>query len=112
MAIGYIQKQKAIAPDKPFFVYFATAPRTRRITGRRMIAKYQGHSITGWDTLREATFARQKAPRRGTAGLRALQGLRDMLRRGTMATALRRCSRARWRSTPVPRVFANHHWPA
>ena len=34
-AIKWIGQQKMLAPDKPFFVYFAPAPPTRRITCRR-----------------------------------------------------------------------------
>jgi arylsulfatase A-like enzyme len=60
-AIGYIHQQKAIAPDKPFFVYFAPgATHAPHHVPKDWIAKYKGQFDQGWDTLREETFARQK----------------------------------------------------
>jgi arylsulfatase len=42
-AIGWIGQQKALIPDKPFFIYFAPARRTRRITCPKEWAdKYKG----------------------------------------------------------------------
>jgi arylsulfatase len=61
-AIGYIHQQKAIAPDKPFFVYFAPgATHAPHHVPKDWIAKYKGQFDQGWDRLREETFARQKA---------------------------------------------------
>jgi arylsulfatase A-like enzyme len=61
-AIGYIHQQKAIAPDKPFFVYFAPgATHAPHHVPKDWIAKYKGQFDQGWDKLREETFARQKA---------------------------------------------------
>ena len=34
-AIEWVRNQKAVAPDKPFFLYYARAPRTLRITQKR-----------------------------------------------------------------------------
>jgi arylsulfatase A-like enzyme len=60
-AIGYIHQQKAIAPDKPFFVYFAPgATHAPHHVPKDWIAKYKGKFDQGWDNLREETFARQK----------------------------------------------------
>jgi arylsulfatase len=60
-AIGYIHQQKAIAPDKPFFVYFAPgATHAPHHVPKDWIAKYKGQFDQGWDTLREETFARQQ----------------------------------------------------
>jgi arylsulfatase A-like enzyme len=60
-AIGYIRQQKSIAPDKPFFVYFAPgATHAPHHVPKEWIAKYKGRFDTGWDALREETFARQK----------------------------------------------------
>jgi arylsulfatase A-like enzyme len=60
-AIAYIHQQKAIAPDKPFFVYFAPgATHAPHHVPKDWIAKYKGKFDQGWDALREATFARQK----------------------------------------------------
>ena len=60
-AIGYIRQQKAIAPDKPFFIYFAPgATHAPHHVPKDWVAKYKGKFDQGWDTLREETFARQK----------------------------------------------------
>jgi arylsulfatase len=61
-AIGWISQQKALAPDKPFFVYFAPgATHAPHHVPREWADKYNGRFDAGWDTLREETFARQKA---------------------------------------------------
>jgi arylsulfatase len=60
-AIGYIHQQKSIAPDKPFFVYFAPgATHAPHHVPKDWIEKYKGKFDQGWDKLREETFARQK----------------------------------------------------
>ncbi|HEY2558096.1 MAG TPA: sulfatase-like hydrolase/transferase [Caldimonas sp.] len=60
-AIAYIRQQKSIAPDKPFFVYFAPgATHAPHQVPPDWIAKYKGQFDQGWDQLREETFARQK----------------------------------------------------
>jgi arylsulfatase A-like enzyme len=61
-AIAWIHQQKAIAPDKPFFMYFAPgATHAPHHVPTEWIAKYKGQFDRGWDKLREETFARQKA---------------------------------------------------
>jgi arylsulfatase A-like enzyme len=60
-AIGWIRQQKALAPDKPFFVYFAPgATHAPHHVPKDWIAKYTGKFDQGWDRVREETFARQK----------------------------------------------------
>jgi arylsulfatase len=60
-AIGYIRQQKAIAPDKPFFVYFAPgATHAPHHVPPDWIDRYKGKFDQGWDKLREEIFARQK----------------------------------------------------
>jgi arylsulfatase len=60
-AISWIQTQKAIAPDKPFFVYFAPgATHAPHHVPQDWIAKYKGKFDQGWDKVREQTLARQK----------------------------------------------------
>jgi len=60
-AIGWIRQQKSIAPDKPFFVYFAPgATHAPHHVPKDWIAKYKGKFDQGWDKLREEIFARQK----------------------------------------------------
>jgi len=61
-AIAWIHQQKAMAPDKPFFIYFAPgATHAPHHVPEEWIAKYKGKFDQGWDTLREETFARQKS---------------------------------------------------
>ncbi len=60
-AIQWIQTQQSIAPDKPFFAYFATgATHAPHHAPKAWIDRYKGKFNQGWDKLREETFARQK----------------------------------------------------
>jgi arylsulfatase len=60
-AIDWISQQKALMPDKPFFVYFAPgATHAPHHVRPEWSDKYQGQFDDGWDALRERTFARQK----------------------------------------------------
>jgi len=60
-AIKWIQQQKALMGDKPFFVYFAPgATHAPHHVPEEWSAKYKGRFGQGWDRLREETFARQK----------------------------------------------------
>ena len=60
-AIGWIGRQKALIPDKPFFVYFAPgATHAPHHVPKEWADKYKGKFDGGWDKLREETFARQK----------------------------------------------------
>jgi arylsulfatase A-like enzyme len=60
-AIGWIGQQKALAPDKPFFVYFAPgATHAPHHVPQAWADKYKGKFDAGWDVLREQTFARRK----------------------------------------------------
>jgi arylsulfatase len=59
-AIAWIEFQKAITPDKPFFVYFAPgAVHAPHHVPKDWIAKWKGKFDMGWDKLREETLARQ-----------------------------------------------------
>jgi arylsulfatase A-like enzyme len=61
-AIAWIGQQKALVPDKPFFVYFAPgATHAPHHVPKAWADKYKGKFDQGWDRLREETFARQKA---------------------------------------------------
>jgi arylsulfatase len=61
-AIAWVRQQKALVPDKPFFCYFAPgATHAPHHVPRSWIERYRGRFDEGWDALREATFARQKA---------------------------------------------------
>jgi arylsulfatase len=60
-SIAWIKAQKAIYPDKPFFIYWAPgATHAPHQVPAEWIAKYKGKFDDGWDALRERTFARQK----------------------------------------------------
>jgi arylsulfatase A-like enzyme len=60
-AVSWVRQQKALMPDKPFFVYFAPgATHAPHHVPKEWIEKYQGTFDDGWDALRERTFARQK----------------------------------------------------
>ena len=60
-AIAWVRQQKALRPDKPFFVYFAPgATHTPHHVPKEWADRYQGRFDQGWDRLREETFARQK----------------------------------------------------
>jgi len=60
-AINWIGQQKALIPDKPFFVYFAPgATHAPHHVPKEWADKYKGKFNQGWDKLREETFARQK----------------------------------------------------
>ena len=60
-AISWMRTQKSIAPDKPFFIYFAPgATHAPHHVSKEWIEKYKGKFAHGWDKQREITFARQK----------------------------------------------------
>jgi arylsulfatase len=60
-AINWIGQEKALMPDKPFFVYFAPgANHAPHHVPKEWADKYKGKFDQGWDKLREETFARQK----------------------------------------------------
>jgi arylsulfatase len=59
-AIAWMQFQKALTPDKPFFMYFAPgATHAPHHVPKEWIAKYKGRFDEGWDVMREETLARQ-----------------------------------------------------
>ena len=60
-AIRWVQSQKSLTPNKPFFIYFAPgATHAPHHVPKSWIAKYKGKFDQGWDALREQTLARQK----------------------------------------------------
>ncbi len=60
-AIAWMQYQKSLTPDKPFFMYFAPgATHAPHHVPKSWIVKYKGKFDRGWDALREETLARQK----------------------------------------------------
>jgi arylsulfatase A-like enzyme len=60
-AIAWVRQQKALMPDKPFFVYYAPgATHAPHHVPAEWSAKYMGKFDQGWDRLREEILARQK----------------------------------------------------
>ena len=60
-AIEFIADLKQVAPDKPFFLYFATgANHAPHQVPKEWADKYKGKFDDGWDAYREKVFARQK----------------------------------------------------
>ena len=60
-AIKWIGMQKAVAPDKPFFCYYAPgATHAPHHPKPEWVAKYKGKFDQGWDAVRQETFDRQK----------------------------------------------------
>jgi arylsulfatase A-like enzyme len=60
-AITWVRTQKALMPEKPFFMYFAPgATHAPHHVPKEWADGYAGQFDDGWDALRERTFARQK----------------------------------------------------
>ncbi len=60
-AITWVRQQKALMPDKPFFMYFAPgATHAPHHVPKEWSDKYKGKFDDGWDTLRERTLKQQK----------------------------------------------------
>ena len=61
-AISYIDRQEKVAPDKPFFLYYAPgATHAPHQVDRYWSDQYKGTFDQGWDVYREKVFERQKA---------------------------------------------------
>ncbi|MEQ1633786.1 MAG: sulfatase-like hydrolase/transferase, partial [Planctomycetota bacterium] len=61
-AIRWLREQRAMAPDKPFFLYWAPgASHGPHQVPKAWADKYAGKFDDGWDAYRERVFARQKA---------------------------------------------------
>ena len=101
-AMAWVSQQKALAPDKPFFVYFAPgATHAPHHVPEEWADKYKGKFDQGWDKLREETLARQK--KLGVIPEDASS--RRAMRRSRPGTTCRRRSSpscaARWKCTPA-----------
>ena len=60
-AITWVHQQKALAPDKPFFMYYVPgATHAPHHVPKQWSDKYRGKFDAGWDVLREQIFAKQK----------------------------------------------------
>ena len=60
-AIDWMRMQHALAPNKPWLMYYATgSAHAPHHAPKDWIAKYKGKFDQGWDKVREETLARQK----------------------------------------------------
>ncbi|WP_283431087.1 arylsulfatase [Neorhodopirellula lusitana] len=60
-AVNWMKFQKAMTPDKPFFVYYAPgATHAPHHAPKEWIAKFKDKFDSGWLKMREETFARQR----------------------------------------------------
>ncbi len=60
-AIAYIDRQKKVAPDKPFFLYYSPgATHAPHQVDRYWSDQYKGKFDEGWDVYREKVFEQQK----------------------------------------------------
>lgn len=61
-AVNWMKFQKALTPDKPFFVYYAPgAVHAPHHVPKKYIEKHKGQFDQGWDNMREEILARQIA---------------------------------------------------
>lgn len=92
-AISYVHAQKAAAPDKPFFLYYA--PGTAHAPHQApadWIAKFKGRFDTGWDAVRVDTLNRQIAMKIVPAGTKATPRLGDIPAWGSLSPEQKRVS--------------------
>jgi len=60
-SVNWMRQQKALMPDKPFFLYFAPgATHAPHHVPRQWSDRYRGKFDDGWDALRRRTLERQK----------------------------------------------------
>jgi arylsulfatase len=60
-AVSWMRQQKALMPERPFFVYFAPgATHAPHHVPKEWSDRYRGRFAHGWDAQREQTLARQK----------------------------------------------------
>ncbi|MCU0727828.1 MAG: arylsulfatase, partial [Planctomycetes bacterium] len=61
-SVAWVRYQKALTPDKPFFLYFAPgAVHAPHHVPQEWIARFKGKFDQGWDKLREEILTRQIA---------------------------------------------------
>jgi arylsulfatase A-like enzyme len=58
--IKYVNKQKSVTPDRPFFIYYAPgATHAPHHVPKEWIDRFKGQFDQGWDKYREETYQRQ-----------------------------------------------------
>ena len=60
-SIAWMREQKSLKPDKPFFIYYASAgSHAPHHAPKSFIKKYKGKFDQGWDETRKEIFKQQK----------------------------------------------------
>ena len=113
-ALEFIRDAKAVAPDKPFFLYFCPgACHAPHHAPKEWIDKYQGKFDMGYEAYRELVFERQKKhghrPRAGRAVADQPVHRREERRRQGLARARHRP--AVGRRCPTTRGGCSAGWP-
>ena len=98
-AMSWMKFQKALSPDKPFYMYFAPgATHAPHHVPAEWRDKYKGKFDQGWDKVREETLARQIKLGVVPAGYQARAETQRHQGLGRRCRLTRRsCSHARWR---------------
>ena len=107
-AIEWIRQQKALMPDKPFFIYFAPgATHAPHHVPKDWIDRYKGQFDQGWDALRE----RRSRARRHSASSRRRRadGAHGEIPAWDECRRVKPSLPARWRCTPAFLEYADHH---
>ena len=109
-AIDWIGQQKSLAPDKPFFIYFAPGA-----THAPHHVPKDGPTSTRASSIRAGTSCARRPlrGRRSWASSRRTASSRRATRRSRPGTTCRkdssRCCAARWRCTPGFLEYTDHH---
>lgn len=94
-AVNWIHAQKAAAPDKPFFLYFAPGSvHTPLQAPADWIARFKGKFSAGYEAVRAKTLARQKRLGLVPANARLAQWPEDVPRWGALNADQRRIQQA------------------
>ena len=109
-AIDYMNRLNAIAPDKPFFVYYVPggthAPHHPTPDGS---TKFKGKFDMGWNAMREQIFANQKRLGVIPQDAQLTPWPDDLLKKwDTLPPMRRNSSRARRRFTPPTLAYTDH----
>ena len=102
-AIAFIGDAHTAAPDKPFFLWYATgAGHAPHQVEPEWVERYHGAFDMGWDEYRRIVFDRQRALGLLAARRRAVATATRTWSRGTSCpTTPSACTPDRWRSMPA-----------